>query len=153
MYVVSGYDGNARVNDLYRLDLATNTWSLVETANDPPSSRCNFAAVVSGNRLFLFAGHSGAASTNDLWAYHFKTRLWEQIDPTGNHFPNRRFGHTAVLNPAENAIYIYGGIYGNTLCEDMWKFDIDNQIWAKVTDWPPACCYHTAVAVPGLLLF
>lgn len=150
MYIFGGYDGNTRVNELFKLDLSTYVWTLVETANEPPSHKYNFASVVSGNRLFLFSGHSGAGSSNDIWVYHFRTRLWEQIDPSGSQAPNRRFGHTGVLNPAENAIYFYGGIYGNTLCEGMWKFEIDNQTWTKVSDWPPGCCYHAAVYVPGL---
>jgi len=150
MYVFGGYDGTERLNTMHCLNLTTYVWSVVHVHSSMiPSPRCNVPCVLWKHRLFLFSGHAGGSSTNDMWTFDFLTKQWEQIEPAGSDLPTRRYGHACFLHPHQKAIYVVGGGYGSTLCDNMWRFCIETHKWKRVhlepsAEHPLPTTYHTA---------
>lgn len=71
MYVFGGYDGSARLNDLYTLNLSTKEWKEIKPSGEIPTPRMNLCCEVLGDHFYIFAGHSGSTSSNDFFKFHF----------------------------------------------------------------------------------
>ncbi len=77
LYVFAGYDGNARLNDMWQISLVPGTsdgrqWSEVHYTGESPPTCCNFPVAVAHDSMFVFSGQSGAKITNSLFQFHFK---------------------------------------------------------------------------------
>ena len=76
-----GYDGNARLKDMWRISLTSNSysspqpgspppgpnqqlkrWEQVEYFGDSPPTCCNFPVAVSKDSMFVFSGQTGRHS-------------------------------------------------------------------------------------------
>ena len=78
LYIFGGYDGNARLNDMWHIQLNTpqnsaKIWTEVEQSGDQPSTVCNSPLAVVQDSLYLFSGQSGAKTSNHLFKFDFKT--------------------------------------------------------------------------------
>jgi len=95
----------------------TPIWKLLNTPADGPSGRAAFTAVYDPgtNRMIVFGGGAGGVDLNDTWALTNANGLsgtpaWIPL-PTGTAtVPSGRGGHTAVYDPASDAMTIFGGI-------------------------------------------
>lgn len=104
MWIYAGYDGNARLNDMWTLNLTgeNHQWEEVEQRGDRPPTCCNFPVAVARDAMYVFSGQSGLQITNSLFEFHFKTRTWRRIsnEPVlrgaTSAPPSRRYGHTMV---------------------------------------------------------
>lgn len=95
------------LNDGWRFNPASNTWSQVST-NGAPSSRCLHAAIWTGSEMILWGGQSGSGL--DIWKndgarYNPTTDTWSPMNPTNA--PSLRSRHTAVWTGSE--MIIWGG--------------------------------------------
>ncbi|KAF4516879.1 hypothetical protein B566_EDAN011223 [Ephemera danica] len=140
LWIFAGYDGNARLNDMWTISLQpgeTRCWEKVEQQGDCPPTCCNFPVSVARDSMFVFSGQSGAKITNSLFQFHFKEN-WTRIST--EHLlrgapppPARRYGHTMVA--FDRHLYVFGGAADSTLPSDLHCFDLDTQSWEVV---PPA---------------
>lgn len=78
LWIFAGYDGNARLNDLWNIQLSPShsmqkTWVEVEQSGEQPSTVCNFPVAVVQDAMYLFSGQSGAKTSNLLFKFDFKT--------------------------------------------------------------------------------
>jgi len=95
----------------------TPVWKLLNTPADGPSGRAAFTAVYDPgtNRMIVFGGGAGGVDLNDTWVLTNANGLggtpaWIPL-PTGTAtVPSGRSGHTAVYDPASDAMTIFGGI-------------------------------------------
>jgi len=67
LYVIGGGDDTRVYNDVYILDIATNTWSRPDMKGDIPSARWGHTVEVYERSLVLFGGHDGKSMLNDLY--------------------------------------------------------------------------------------
>lgn len=140
LWIFAGYDGNARLNDMWTVSLlgdarSPHTWEEVNQTGDIPPTCCNFAIAVARDSMFVFSGQSGARITNDLFQFDFAEKCWTRI--CTDHIlrgtpppPEKRYGHTMVAY--DRHIFVFGGATGQTLPNDLHCFDLDSQTWSII---------------------
>ncbi|XP_043667099.1 leucine-zipper-like transcriptional regulator 1 isoform X1 [Vespula pensylvanica] len=163
LWIFAGYDGNARLNDMWTISLLpgdTRIWEKVAQSGDCPPTCCNFPVAVARESMFVFSGQSGAKITNSLFQFHFRERRWTRIST--EHIlrgapppPARRYGHTMVS--FDRHLYVFGGAADSTLPNDLHCYDLDTQTWNIVlpsadSQVPSGRLFHAA-AVIGEAMF
>ncbi|EFN67984.1 Leucine-zipper-like transcriptional regulator 1 [Camponotus floridanus] len=163
LWIFAGYDGNARLNDMWTISLLpgdNKTWEEVIPAGERPPTCCNFPVAVARESMFVFSGQSGARTTNSLFQFHFKERRWTRIST--DHIlrgapppPARRYGHTMVS--FDRHLYVFGGAADSALSNDLHCYDLDTQTWNVIlpssdSQIPPGRLFHAA-AVIGEAMF
>lgn len=159
LWIFAGYDGNARLNDMWTIPLTgsaeVRTWEEVAQTGDIPPTCCNFALAVARDAMFVFSGQSGAKITNNLFQFNFKDKLWTRIST--EHIlrgspppPEKRYGHTMVA--FDRHLYVFGGATGQTLPNDLHCFDLDSQTWSIIEPSPESMIpagrlFHAAAVV------
>ncbi|ESO89967.1 hypothetical protein LOTGIDRAFT_124272 [Lottia gigantea] len=135
MWIFAGYDGNARLNDLWTvtLDGVSKQWEEVNQTGEIPPTCCNFALALARDSMFVFSGQSGAKITNSLFQFSFDNKQWTRIST--DHIlrgapppPEKRYGHTMVA--FDRHLYVFGGATGQTLPNELHYFDLDSQTWS-----------------------
>ncbi|XP_065054346.1 leucine-zipper-like transcriptional regulator 1 [Rhopilema esculentum] len=134
MWIFAGYDGNARLNDMWNICLSdpSPNWHEVQQQGKRPPTCCNFPITVAKDSMYVFSGQSGAKITNDLFQFNFAERRWARI--ATEHLlrgtpppPSRRYGHTMVAH--DRHLYVFGGAADNTLPSDLFWYDLETQTW------------------------
>ncbi|KAJ8043298.1 Leucine-zipper-like transcriptional regulator 1 [Holothuria leucospilota] len=157
LWIFAGYDGNARLNDMWCVSLNgdSTTWEEVVQTGDHPPTSCNFPVAVAGDSMFVFSGQSGARITNDLYEFHFKEKRWRKI--TSDHIlkgtpppPQRRYGHIMVAH--EHHLYVFGGAADSTLPNELHCYDIRDGTWSVITpstdsQSPSGRLFHAAAVI------
>ncbi|XP_037935608.1 leucine-zipper-like transcriptional regulator 1 homolog [Teleopsis dalmanni] len=158
MWIYAGYDGNARLNDMWTLNLngSNHQWEQIEQKGDRPPTCCNFPAAVARDCMYVFSGQSGLQITNSLFEFHFKTKTWRRI--SNEHVlrgassipPSRRYGHTMVHH--DRFLYVFGGSADSTLPNDLHCYDLDTQVWSVITpeansDVPSGRVFHASAVI------
>ena len=62
----------------------------------------------------------------------FFDNTWEKINPKDNFLPEPRSGHASVISIQTKTLYIFGGYTDKDALNDMYAFDLENEIWKKV---------------------
>ncbi|EDW43756.1 leucine-zipper-like transcriptional regulator 1 homolog [Drosophila sechellia] len=157
MWIYAGYDGNARLNDMWTLNLTDeNQWEEVDQLGDRPPTCCNFPVAVARDAMYVFSGQSGLQITNSLFEFHFKTRTWRRIsnEPVlrgaTSAPPSRRYGHTMVHH--DRFLYVFGGSADSTLPNDLHCYDLDSQVWSVIlpeqnSDVPSGRVFHASAVI------
>ena len=115
------------VNDFYSLDLTTQTWTNLGSAQTP-AARADVLMIPGpcGNCISVVGGRGRFRSGSDLmfpemWTYHVQSDHWDQAPPQelGDPFAVRRSSALVVAvpeagNPKKKTLYAFGGV-GNTL--------------------------------------
>jgi len=152
MWLFAGYDGNARLNDMWNICLSdpNPSWTEVQQIGKRPPTCCNFPVAVAKDSMFVFSGQSGAKITNDLFQFHFIDRKWTRI--TTEHLlkgtsppPSRRYGHTMVAH--DTHLYVFGGAADNTLPNDLYWYDLEAETWDVIPtngELPSGRLFHHA---------
>ncbi|XP_058802390.1 leucine-zipper-like transcriptional regulator 1 isoform X4 [Phymastichus coffea] len=165
LWIFAGYDGNARLNDMWTISLNSTdakVWEKVTQSGDCPPTCCNFPVAVARESMFVFSGQSGAKITNSLFQFHFKEKRWSRIST--EHIlrgapppPARRYGHTMVS--FDRHLYVFGGTADSTLPNDLHCYDLDTQTWQIVTpstesEIPSGRLFHAgAVLYEAMFIF
>lgn len=154
MWIFAGYDGHARLNDMWALDFQASQpqWEEIEQGGDNPPTCCNFPMVVVDDSMYVFSGQSGAKITNNLYQYKFGERQWLRIrtehllrgSPSP---PQRRYGHTMVC--FGRSLYVFGGAADGILDNEIHVFDVDSRSWSVIqpalgSQVPCARVFHSA---------
>ena len=137
LWIFAGYDGHARLNDLWMIDLidAHPHWVQIEQTGDHPPTCCNFPTAVVDDSMFVFSGQSGAKITNHLYEFKFLEKRWIRI-PTEHLLrgapapPQRRYGHTMVAHHRQ--LYVFGGAVEGTLQSELHCYDVDSRSWSII---------------------
>uniref|UniRef100_A0A8C5THI4 Leucine zipper like transcription regulator 1 n=1 Tax=Malurus cyaneus samueli TaxID=2593467 RepID=A0A8C5THI4_9PASS len=161
LWIFAGYDGNARLNDMWTIglqDRELTCWEEIEQSGEIPPSCCNFPVAVCKDKMFVFSGQSGAKITNNLFQFEFKEKIWTRI-PTEHLLrgspppPQRRYGHTMVA--FDRHLYVFGGAADNTLPNELHCYDVDSQTWEVIQPSPdsevkPSACTFSFYLVPTI---
>jgi len=96
------------LNDVWKLDLSTFTWTRIEALGYKPMPRLGHSAMVTsdGQFMIIFAGYCSTTYVNDLYLFNLVTHEWVEVYPQGT-APNPRWAQTALL--VDNAMWMFGG--------------------------------------------
>ncbi|XP_065826736.1 leucine-zipper-like transcriptional regulator 1 [Oscarella lobularis] len=154
LWIFAGYDGNARLNDMWAIPLNAENprWEEIKQTGDCPPTCCNFPVATTQDSMFVFSGQSGAKITNKLYQFRFKQRRWTRITPTnlptgGTAPPQRRYGHSMVA--LGQHLYVFGGAADNKLPHQLHCFDLDKLEWSVIqptedSESPSGRLFHSA---------
>lgn len=136
-------------NDLWVLQNAngvtgTPSWNEQSTSGSSPSPRFGHTAVYdsAGNNMIVFGGYDCTSTyLNDVWVLSNANGLggtpaWTQLS-TGGTPPSGREAATAVYDPTNNLMVVYGGDSGSGVDGDVWVLSNANgtggtPIWAQL---------------------
>ena len=138
VYVLGGFDGTNRLNDVWS-SFDNKTWKR-EVANAAWSARQHSQAVVYKGRLYVLGGHTGSSHLNDVWSSgDGKNWLFE-----GNADWSVRSEHQAVVY--KGRLYVLGGYNGSSRLRDVWS-SADGKSWSFEGngDWSGRSGHATAV--------
>ncbi len=116
LWMFGGTRPGVDLGDLWRLDLATGTWSEIAPQCAPgcpsPRSGATLTRDEAGDRLVL---HGGWESSNNVYRRETwtlddldGTPTWNQVTPDGES-PQARFFHIAAYDPAAQRLVVFGG--------------------------------------------
>ena len=145
----------------------TPNWIQLSPTGTRPGARAHTAVYDQRtNRMIAMIWTSGG---DEVWVLENANGLggtpnWIQLTPTGGP-PDRRYGHSAVFDPATNKMTVFGGCCGGTnpgsRFSDVWVLENANGLggtpnWTQlfpasdpVTGPPFAREFHTAVYNPA----
>uniref|UniRef100_A0A4W4EMR1 Attractin-like 1b n=1 Tax=Electrophorus electricus TaxID=8005 RepID=A0A4W4EMR1_ELEEL len=127
VYVHGGYKSlpankYSLVDDLYRYDVHTRTWTILRESGYP---RYLHSAVLLDGTLLIFGGntHNDTSLSNgakcfsaDFLAYDIACDEWKVLPRPNLHRDVNRFGHTAVTS--NGSMYVFGG-FSSVLLNDV----------------------------------
>ena len=161
MLIFGGQDGLGPTSEVWELGLPADTdpdtfpgtWRMLSPSEKPPA-RSGHTAVFddSNNRMLVFGGFNGTtAYFSDLYELSFASGgdgTWKEI--ASPDFPSARAGHSAILDPVNSRMIIFGGSDGLNDLNDAYEFSWAGgpESWKKMTPsglLPAARSGHTAV--------
>uniref|UniRef100_A0A8C6YNI9 Leucine zipper like post translational regulator 1 n=1 Tax=Nothoprocta perdicaria TaxID=30464 RepID=A0A8C6YNI9_NOTPE len=166
LWIFAGYDGNARLNDMWTIglqDRELTCWEEIEQSGEIPPSCCNFPVAVCKDKMFVFSGQMWTIKSCDIHILldyskpnaqsnallHVSCLSWTRI-PTEHLLrgspppPQRRYGHTMVA--FDRHLYVFGGAADNTLPNELHCYDVDSQTWEVIQPSPDSEVSHPEVA-------
>lgn len=133
-FIFSGDGFSGPLNDLYKYDIASNSWSA--KTSRPGAGVYGAACLEFGNKIVVAGGKSAAGSgqqVSDLvWEYTISSDSWQQKAnfPGGGRFR----ASAAVING--NGYLMFGIDENGRMCKDMYRYDQGSDTWTKVLDFP-----------------
>ncbi|NUN15992.1 MAG: hypothetical protein HUU55_20385 [Myxococcales bacterium] len=125
-------------NDVWALDLSTDTWSQVSTVGDAPKARWSAAAIydAAGDRLIVSAGNIGTSGTTytptaDTWSLDLTTSSWTKLETSG---PKARLFPASAYDAKRNTMVMFGGTtaFFGPMLNDTWVLHLDTLQWEQV---------------------
>jgi len=155
--VFGGYNGREFFNDVWALDVSTTpsySWAKLNPTGPWPAPRAQHTAIYDSvnHRMIVFAGHSFHYNFDDIWALDLTTpgaEAWTQLFPSGEG-PSARRWHTAVYDPDQDRMLVFGGGGNGGLFNDLWSLDLTPgaEAWTPIAvagTVPAARVQHTAI--------
>jgi hypothetical protein len=133
-----GLGSYTNYDDVWAFDLATDTWTQLETSGTGPSPRSSAVAVYdeARDRLIVMGGNvstSGLTLTgaDDTHALDLATGEWTAIEGAG---PSARLFHGGVILGEE--LIVFGGTptFDGPFYADTWALDLRTDTWRLVND-------------------
>jgi len=123
-------------DSLYRFDVHTRRWTLLEPAGPRPSARSGCTAQFFRGDLYMFAGISRFFEVNDeLWKFQPDLGTWTQLFPEGP-VPSPRYKPAVAIDERAGKIYFYGGLAfgpeGFARIDDFWVYDITSNSFRQL---------------------
>lgn len=131
----------ALYDDLFRFDLDTRTWSVVDVSGERPGPRVNggLAWDSKRERLWLFGGNTspdGAfyAPQADLWSFDPEDGQWQSHGSDGA--PAPRLFHSVFYDAARDRLVVHGGADESAFSNealyrrDLWALSLDDMRWS-----------------------
>lgn len=117
--------------DTWTYNYSSNEWTDMSPSTSP-EARSDHAMAYdnSTGSIVLFGGKNGKNSLNDTWIYDTTNNSWIKCDPTMA--PAPRNDHCMVEYHDKGSIFLYGGKAGTQIFEDLWTYDLSNNIWMEL---------------------
>lgn len=151
IYVFGGYGHGVFFNDLWRLDLEEERWSLVHSCADNPNQSTR------ASRLFKFRPLDTMDMSEDQESV-IDERNFVDIPGFGE-IPTRRYGHTAVYDKDRNSIVVFGGKtdLDHTCDNGLFRYCLKSRKWERMSPSrgvaPEARFGHSAICTRESLMF
>ena len=158
LILFGGLDAGYALGDLWEWPLAPGRAPRpLVAAGTPPSPRHAATAIYdpARERMILYGGVTAdAVVVGEVWELTLSgTPTWTQVTPAGGP-PAARRGHSAVYDPASDAMIVFGGRNGSRWRSDVWRLSLRAGMrWTDITptasgDKPSPRSDHVAVLDP-----
>ncbi|WP_107039151.1 T9SS C-terminal target domain-containing protein [Brumimicrobium mesophilum] len=133
-YMGFGYGANnSYLNDLWVFDPATGVWT--ELATCPCEERIHPSFVIEDGLLFTGMGNNDVSGNmKDWWEYNIATDTWRQLPD----LPGLERHHPFMFS-ADGDVYTglgHGDGPGTNVFVDWYKWDLTNENWVQLNDFP-----------------
>lgn len=151
LYVSVGQRSGEVLNDIWRLDLATETWEdLSGTAGTAPQARYGSPGGNVGGSLLVTHGF-GTTRYDDTWLFNTSRGQWQNITP-GGELPLKRCLFAATVSGGN--LVIHGGCasgFGDCFLDDAWVLDTTAPAWRQISSEirPVGRQHHSLVSMPN----
>jgi hypothetical protein len=152
-YLFGGRGASTAYDDLWRYDLATNTWQQLSVEGDAPAGRFGHVAVwVDGLGLVVWSGQAGPnAFFGDIWAFDPDGLAWMRL-PDGGEVPLDRYGSCGAIGPDGRLWISHGFTADEGRFFDTRAYDFASGTWTDMTpgdgDVPVLRCLHDCLWTP-----
>ncbi|CAE7688638.1 unnamed protein product [Symbiodinium sp. CCMP2592] len=153
-WMFGGHASNAFLYfaDLWRYDWSRRAWTEILPLNEgsTPGSRWGHAAVwdAHSRSMLIFGGRFRVAFYDDIWQFRSTDSTWRQLPTMAK--PSARAYHSAILDPVEGAVLVFGGESSSQVLEDLQRYSLADGQWSKSgATGLGARSRHTAVWVPA----
>jgi len=145
-------DGQSVASNLYdlwafNLDPASprfEQWQSLTSRDEHPPGRSDHVAAYDEkkNRMVIYGGWDKDQKLpfDDTWAFYFPAipyapGKWKALKTRQSHPPARRHA-VGVYDSTRNWFIIFGGFGSTGYLNDVWAFDLDNDVWLNLTPGP-----------------
>ncbi|HEY7599384.1 MAG TPA: kelch repeat-containing protein [Candidatus Limnocylindrales bacterium] len=152
-FLFGGRAGNRTFDDVWRLDLASETWTQLSPEGAAPAGRFGHVAVwVDDLGLVIWSGQANASTFfDDIWAFDPGGLTWTQL-PDGDSVPRARYGSCGAIGPDGRLWISHGFTADQARFHDTQAYDFDSGSWQDVTPaegTPPVDrCLHDCLWTP-----
>lgn len=125
---------DSSLNDVWKLSLSSLSWTQVLPTGNIPKGRHSHAAIYDpvNRRMLVFGGTNPYYVYNDLYSLDLNAYTWSKLSPGGT-LPLPRWNHTAIYNPTDSSMVVFGGRNPSTRFNDLWKLDLNTLTWTEIT--------------------
>jgi len=130
-----GWDGSARVDNLWMYNTTNNTWSLIDVAGQP-GIRGYFGIAYDTRikNMIMFGGTSdGVNFFQDTWLYNSTDWKWYSI-ATPTIVPTKREQMAMTYDEGCKLTVMFGGLIGSKYANDTWVFNSSDNKWYDVSN-------------------
>ena len=141
LYLFGGFVNGVRHNDLYKLNFATNEWTLLSEHREVedsektthPCPRSGQAIGAQNGKVYVFGGRNDYNEMlDDTWEFDIASKRWTLIE-SDNH-PIGRSCHTLTVDNASRMI-LFGGIVDITKeINELHQFNFSKRDWEDIDD-------------------
>ena len=130
LYVLGGDLGPNCTKELLRYSITTNTWD--QSLAFPGGTAKWQYGVTFGYGAYVYGGfNSNGNETSEIYYYDPNQNRWFSYNGPDSTIVNRTVGYALSSN-----VYFVGGQSGDTVRQDVWRFNNTNKAWDKMTDFP-----------------
>jgi hypothetical protein len=145
-YLFGGLTADGPSNELWELNLFTDTWTLLQPSGVPPAPRFGHTAtwVAAQGRLIVWSGQGSSAFFDDIWAYDPWVNAWTEL-PSSGAVPAARYGSCAALGPDTELWISHGFTEDSGRFSDTRSYNFETGTWTDHTpagDVPIERCLH-----------
>lgn len=137
VYVMGGFDGDERLNDLWYYNAKSANWFRVAGAAFPGKAR-NFAMAFSLNgKGYIGGGFDGTNALSDFYEFDVLEKKWKEIAK----FPGEgRYGGVAFALGGKGFVGLGTNLDGDL--KDFYSYSPLNNTWSQVSSLPGAKRVH-----------
>jgi galactose oxidase-like protein len=158
-YLFGGRARGRALDDLWRYDLDTDTWTQLQPPDPRPAARFGHVASWDGSiGLIVWSGQQTADRFfDDMWTYDPTQNAWSQL-PTAGDVPPSRYGSCGGFGPDGTFWMSHGFTMDSGRFHDTRAYDLTQQRWFDRTaegSLPVDRCLHDCfwTATSGLILY
>jgi N-acetylneuraminic acid mutarotase len=158
LYTFGGWNGFSRTwyNDLHVFNFGKKQWRAINPSGKVPQKRTSHAAVVYGNKMYVFGGFSGEEYLNDLYEFDFETENWTDISGLcKGDIPAPRSRFCAAVHG--DCMYLLGGWNKVGYFNDFYMYNFNTRVWTNISNGnfkiPSISQYSLAVSDEFLYVF
>jgi len=163
--IIGGQDQLTQYNDVFMLDVASETWSQPTVTGTPPTVRMKHTAnAYSKSELFIFGGFNRAVDVRVMDdAYKLEVQgdgssvAWTTLSleaPAGSKSIPARAQHAAAVSSSGKFVFIFGGYDGAKCLNDFWLVELGTKATRKIdleAPLPEARSRHTMHVIGDVL--
>ncbi len=144
------------IHEIWALDLDPQAltfekWQNLTVEEKHAPGRSDHVAVFDGkkNRMVVYGGwdKENKEYLGDTWTFYLDKRQWKQIKTKKSHPPKRRHA-VGVYDSARNWFIVCGGFGEEGYLNDVWAFDLTDEVWINITPGPQPRIDHQAIYDP-----